>query len=125
MAIVHVRYPRSQASTPSFCHLQYKKRGEGLEGFIMWCVPLLTSHTVASHDRSSSNQTCMTSWTEWILGKKSEGERTNPDVSRLNVTSAAACITRQIHPGLPPALRTASDKSWTWRPGNEATCMTH
>jgi len=25
--------------------------------------------------------------------KKSEGERTNPDVSRLNVTSAAACIT--------------------------------
>jgi len=28
-----------------------------------------------------------------IQGKKSERERTNPDMSRLNVTSAVACIT--------------------------------
>ena len=40
---LHVLYPRSQASTPSFCCLQYKKQGEGLEGFITWCALLLTS----------------------------------------------------------------------------------
>ena len=33
----------------SFCHLHYEKQGEGLEGFIMWCVPLLISHSVCSH----------------------------------------------------------------------------
>ena len=50
-------------------------------------VPLLTSCIVATHDRSSSNQTRRTNWTErmnWIQGKKSEGERTNPDVSKLH-----------------------------------------
>jgi len=76
--------------------LQYEKRGEGMDGFITWCVPLLMSRIVASHDRSSSNWTHRTNWTErmnWIQGKKSEGERTNPDVSRLNVTSAVARIT--------------------------------
>ena len=52
-------WPHSQASTPSFCGLQYKKRGEGLEGF----MPLLTSRTVASHGRSSSNRTRRTNWT--------------------------------------------------------------
>ena len=64
--IMHTRrvYPRSQASMPSFCCLPYEKRGEGLDGFIMWCMPLLTSHTVASHDRSSSNRTRRTNWTE-------------------------------------------------------------
>ena len=63
---------------PSFCRLQYEKWGEGLEGFITWCMLLLTSHTVASHDQSSSNRTRRTNWTErknWIQGKKSEGER--------------------------------------------------
>jgi len=34
---------------PSFCHLQYEKRGEGLDGFITWCVPLLMSHSVCSY----------------------------------------------------------------------------
>jgi len=58
-------------------------------------MPLLTSHTVASHDRSSSNRTHRANWTEranWIQGKKSEGERSNPDVSKVNVTSAVARI---------------------------------
>ena len=76
--------------------LAVRKAGEGLDGLITWCVPRLTSRTVASHDRSSSNRTRRTNWTErtnWIQGKKSEGERTNPDVSRLNVMSAAAYIT--------------------------------
>jgi len=40
------------------------KAGEGLNGFITWCVPLLMSCTVASHDQSSSNQTRRTNWTE-------------------------------------------------------------
>ena len=55
--------------------LAVRKAGEGLDGLIMWCVPRLTSRTVASHDRSSSNQTLRTNWTErtnWIQGKKSE-----------------------------------------------------
>jgi len=59
---------------------------------LSWCVPLLTSCTVASHDQSSSNPTHRTNWTErmnWIQGKKTEGERRNPDV---NVTSAATHI---------------------------------
>ena len=77
-------------------HFQYEKQGEGLEGIITWWVLLLTSCTVASHDRSSGNQTHRTNWTERMngfQGKKSERERTNPNVSRLNVMSAAACIT--------------------------------
>jgi len=76
--------------------LAVRKTGEGLDGLITWCVPRLMSRTVASHDRSSSNRTRRTNWTErtnWIQGKKSEGERTNPDVSKLNMTSAMACIT--------------------------------
>ena len=76
--------------------LAVRKRGEGLQGFITWCMLLLMLRTVASHDQSSSNRTHRTNWTErtnWIQGKKSEGERTNPDVSRLNVTSAATHIT--------------------------------
>ena len=75
--------------------LAIRKAGEGLDGFITWCVLLLTSHTVDSHNRSSSNRTRGTIWrerTNWIQGKKSEGERTNSDVSRLNVMSAVGCI---------------------------------
>ena len=71
------------------------KRGKAWTDFITWCVPLLMSRTVASHDQSSSNRPRRTNWTEitnWIQGKKSEGERTNPNVSRLNMTSAMACI---------------------------------
>ena len=30
------------------CRLQYEKRGEGLERFITWCMPLLTSCSVCS-----------------------------------------------------------------------------
>jgi len=76
--------------------LAVRKVGEGLDGFITWCMPLLTTRAVASHDRSSSNRTRRTNWTErtnGIQGKKSEGERTNPDVSRLSMTSVAARIT--------------------------------
>jgi len=54
------------------------------------------SHTVASHNWSSSNPTRRTNWTErtnWIQGEKTEGERMNSDLCRLYVTSAAACIT--------------------------------
>ena len=79
--------------------LAVQKAGEDLDGFTTWCVPRLTSRTVASHDQSSSNQTRRTNWTErtnWIQGKKSEGER------RLNMMSAAAHITWSIRPGLPP-----------------------
>jgi len=75
--------------------LAVRKAGEGLDGLITWCVPRLMSCTVASHDRSSSNRTRRTNWTErtnWMQGKKSEGERTSTDVSRLNMTSAAARI---------------------------------
>ena len=93
--------------------LAVRKVGEGLEGFITWCVPLLTSCTVASHDRSSSNRPRRTNWTvimNWIQGMRSEGERTNPDVSRLNINPS-----RPSH-----AFRTASDKSWAWRPGSKA-----
>ena len=74
--------------------------------------------TVASHDRSSNNRTHNTNWTErtnGIQGKESEGERTNPDVSRLNVKSVAARITSRPS----STFHTASDKSWVWRPGNE------
>ena len=38
------------------------------------------------------------------------------------MTSAATRITCEIHPGLLLTFRTASDKSWAWRPGNEASC---
>ena len=31
----------------------------------------------------------------------------------------------EIIPGLLPTFRTASDKSWAWRPGNEATKLLH
>jgi len=78
------------ASFPGF-HAQLlllavRKVGEGLDGFIMWCMPLLTSRAVASHDRSSSNRTRRTNWTERMIGiqgKKSEGEceQTELDVS--------------------------------------------
>ena len=44
--------------------LAVQKVGEGLDGFITWCVPQLTSCTVASHDRSSSNLNRRTNWTE-------------------------------------------------------------
>jgi len=36
------------------------------------------------------------------------------------VMSIMACITWRVLPGLLPAFRTASEKSWAWRPGNEA-----
>jgi len=54
-------------------------------------VPQLTSRTVASHDRSSSNRTRRTNWTErtnWIQGEEWRGEnkprceQTEHDVSR-------------------------------------------
>ena len=35
-------------------------------------------------------------------------------------STSAACITWYSLPGLLPAFHTASDKSWVWRPGNEA-----
>ena len=35
---------------PAFCRLQYEKQWEGLDRFITWCVLLLTSRTVASHN---------------------------------------------------------------------------
>jgi len=42
-----------------------------------------------------------------------------PDVSRLNVTSSGTH--HVINPSRPsPCFSTASDKSWAWRPGNEA-----
>jgi len=97
--------------------LAVRKAGEDLDGFITWCMPRLTSCTVASHDWSSSNLTCRTSWTErtnWIQGKKSEGERTNPDVSRLNMMSAAARI--HSSPAITPCVHACDhcSRGWIW-----------
>jgi len=51
-------------------------------------------------------------------------ERTNPGVSRLNVTSAVSCD-KSVRLGLAPTVHTASDRSWVWRPGNDATQALH
>ena len=62
--------------------LAVRKAEEGLDGLITWCVPRLTSRTVASHDQSSSNRTRRTNWTErtdWIQGKKREQTQTCAD----------------------------------------------
>ena len=100
--------------------LAVQKAGEGLEGFITLCMALLTSHTVASHNWSSSNRTRRTHWTErvnWIQGKKNEGERTNPDVSRLNMTSAVVKKNPSRHP--PPRFlyckwQKLGVEAWEW-----------
>ena len=76
--------------------LAVRKAGEGLDGFITWCVPRLTSCIVASHDQSSSNRTRRTNWTErtnWIQGKKSEGRE-----------------------------QTQTWADWTWRQARYASC---
>ena len=56
-SITLASFPGLHAQLCSMKSLQYKKRGEGLEGFITWFMPRLMSRTVASHDRSSSNRT--------------------------------------------------------------------
>ena len=84
---------------PPLFVLQATKAGHGglgtrlyiLDGFITWCVPLLTLCTVASHDWSSSNRTHRTNWTErtngiqgkeeWRGENKPRREQTEHDVS--------------------------------------------
>jgi len=68
--------------------LAVRKAGEGLDRFITRCLPLLMSHTVDSHDRSSSNRTRGTNWRELNPGKeewreenKLRCEQTEHDVS--------------------------------------------
>jgi len=52
---------------------------------------------------------------EWRGGNKPRREQTEHDISRGTH--------HVISPSRPsPAFRTASDKSWAWRPGNEAIC---
>ena len=55
-------------------------------------------------------------------GKSLCGRNDVSETAPLIRLRIAACIMWRDLPGLPPASRTASDKSWAWRPGNEASC---
>ena len=58
-----------------------------------------------------------------IQEKKSEGEKLRREQTEHDVSRGTHHV---INPSRPsPAFRTASDKSWAWRPEKEATATTH
>ena len=78
---------------------------------MMWCVPLLMSRNVASHDQSSSN------WTRRQTGqnklKSGKEDWRGENELRCEQTECHIRIGMQHMIGL---LCSSSDKSWAWRP---------
>jgi len=93
-------------------HYLGSKRLQKLTGFISSSSPSFGSPLRSCNPISSRQKR--------LCGRNDVGE-TAPLI-RLRI---AARITWRDLPALPPAFRTASDKSWACRPGNEANCWSH
>ena len=93
------RWPRSQASTPSCCRLQYSHLSAVLFQIEVCCICRTCF----------SSGVCMVSERLWNRSQQ---------VEYCEYVSAAARITCEIRPGLSLAFCTASDKSWkAWERG--------
>jgi len=102
--------------------LAVRKAGEGLDGFITWCV------RGWCHAQSADVWVCSLPFTFLSLNSVLLSLqfvlqiRLLLDRSRLaTVRDVSGVMHHVINPSRPSlAFHTASDKSWVWRPGNEA-----
>ena len=106
MILLSAHYIHIMSILETSVHYLDSKRLQKLTGFISRSSPSFGSLLHSCNPPISSRQ-------KLICGCNDIGE-TAPLI-RLRI---AARITRRDLPGLPPAFRTASDKSWAWRPGN-------
>jgi len=90
----------------------------------MWCVPLLSLRSVCSHLGLFSPLSLSFTWLQFVLSVQFLLQvQLLLDRSWLaTVRDVSHGTHRVISPSRPsPAFHTASDKSWAWRPGNEAS----
>ena len=112
-------------SRPSFCRLQYEKREEAWTELSRdACRCDVTYCKLATIDPVAivlAGQTEQKEWTEFRERRVKGREH----VSRLNVTSQHhTSRDKSIQACAFPRFRTASNKSWAWRPGKEASLFT-
>ena len=101
------------------------KSGEGLEGFIMWYVPRLMSCSVCLRLVCSLPFTLLSlnSICSFCSVCPASPIATGLIVASYSTWRQLWHASRDKYVQAFPHFRTASDKSWAWRPGNEASYL--